>query len=144
MFKKSKKLKTEFPKYSDLRDVVTQTSLSVDVDTLKTVFRNALPEIGRQLSKNNYNHASLTKAAGIAAAVTEKLQDVTPMYGDLRSFLAKELGFGQEQWTTNSACYGRLDLEDLFDNNNIDVELHVVVTRKPISKEDAYKKYGVK
>ena len=63
------------------------------------------------------------------------------MYIELRSHIARELGFGQDQWTTSNSCYGRLDIEDLFDNHNLEVELHVVVTRKPISKEDALEEY---
>ncbi len=149
MFKSNKKngLKTGFPKYSDLKEIVTQFTIAdADLDSLKDTFKYAIPEIGRQIAKSNgYHMSSLIKASGIASSVVTKIDDVTPPYHGLREFLSKALGFGEQSWPTrNGQCYQRVDLEDLYDNNNLQVELHVVVTRKPISKQNALAKYGIK
>lgn len=143
----SKTLKVGFPKYSDIRDIVSQfTIVDSDMESIKAMFRFSLPEIGRQIAKNNgYNTSTLVKASGIASSIVTKMEDVSLVYSDLRQFIATELGFAEQTWQIkNSQCYQRLDLEDLYNNHNLEVELHVVVTRKTISREDALKKYGVK
>jgi hypothetical protein len=149
MFKNNKKnkLKTGFPKYSDLKEIVTQVTIAdADLDSLRNTFKYAIPEIGRQIAKSNgYHMSDLIKASGIASSVVTKIDDVTPPYHGLREFLSKALGFGEQSWPTkNGQCYQRVDLEDLYDHNNLEVELHVVITRKPINKDLALKKYGVK
>lgn len=150
MFKKSKKNapKVNKPKYSDLKDVVTQITVeNADLDVLKSMFKYALPEIGRQIAKNQgYNANQLTKAAGISAEIVNKIDQSTPIYGNLRNLIAEHLGFGVSSWPTgsNPGCYQQVDLEDLYDNHDLEVELHLVITRKPIDKDLAAKKYGIK
>lgn len=149
MFRKNKKNapKVGKPKYSDLKEIVTQITIDTDIETVKNTFKFALPEIGRQIAKsNNYYGNQLVKASGVASSVVQKIDDVTPVYHELREFIAKELNFAEQSWqvTGTTQCYTRCDLEDLYDNNNVEVELHVVVTRKPISKEQALAKYGIK
>jgi hypothetical protein len=149
MFKKNKKnaLKAGKPKYSDLKEIVTQVTVSADIETVKNTFKFALPEIGRQIAKsNNYYGNMLVKASGIASSIVQKIDDVTPNYHGLRHYLATELGFAEQSWQVDGTaqCYQRVDLEDLYDNHDLEVELHVVVTRKPISKEQALAKYGIK
>lgn len=148
MFKKNKKkaLKVGKPKYSDLKDIVTQVTVESDIETIKHTFKFSLPEIGRQIAKaNNYYGNTLVKASGVASSIVQKIDDITPTYYELRQYLAKELGLAEQQWdVAGSECYRRVDIEDLYDNSNLEVELHVVVTRKPISKEQALAKYGIK
>lgn len=148
MAKKKTALKVNKPKYSDLKDVVTQISVEdTSVAVITSLFKYALPEIGRQIAKNNgWQGNTLTKAASITSQIVSKLDDATPIYGNLRSMIAEHLGFSVGSWPTGqgAGCYQQVDLEDLYDNHNLEVELHIVVTRKPISKEDALKKYGVK
>jgi hypothetical protein len=148
MFRKNKKsLKTGIPKYSDLKEIVAQITIAeTDLNAISQTFKSALPEIGRQISKNNgYNTSTLIKSTGIASSILQKIQDVTPSYHELRQFIADELGFAEQQWPSKgSSCYQRLDIEDLYNNHELKVDLHVVVTRKPISKEDALAKYGIK
>lgn len=148
MAKKKIAPKVNKPKYSDLKDVVTQISVeNADLDVLKSMFKYALPEIGRQIAKNNgYEATKLTKAAGISAQIVNKIDEATPYYGNLRTLIAEHLGFGVSSWPTGEGpgCYQTVDLEDLYDNHNLEVELHLVITRKPINKDLAVKKYGVK
>lgn len=150
MFKKIKKnaLKVNKPKYSDLKDVVTQITVeNTDLDIIKSTFKYALPEIGRQIAKNNgYEATKLTKAAGISAEIVNRIDQATPIYGNLRDMIANHLGYGVKTWPTGAGegCYQTVDLEDLYDNHNLEVELHIVITRKPIDKDLAAKKYGVK
>ena len=150
MFKKTKKnaLKVNKPKYSDLKDVVTQITVeNTDLDVLKSMFKYALPEIGRQIAKNNgYNSNQLTKAASISAEIVNKIDQSTPVYGDLRKLIAEHLGYGVSSWPTGAGagCYQQVDLEDLYERHDFEVELHLVITRKPIDKDLALKKYGVK
>ncbi len=148
MAKKKIAPKVNKPKYSDLKDVVTQISVeNVDVDVIKSTFKYALPEIGRQIAKNNgYQSNQLTKAASISSQIVGKIDDAMPYHSNLRSLIAEHLGFGVSSWSTGAGpgCYQTVDLEDLYDNHNIEVELHIVITRKPIEKELALKKYGVK
>lgn len=149
MFKKFKKnaLKTGIPKYSDLKEIVTQITISdTTLESVRDTFKYALPEIGRQIAKGNgYHNNDLIKSSNIASSVFTKINDVTPNYHELRQFLATELGFAEQSWPTrNNQCYQRVDLEDLYDHNNLEVELHIVIRRKPISKENAVAKYGLK
>lgn len=148
MAKKKEVLKVNKPKYSDLKDVVTQISVEdVDLDVIKSTFKFALPEIGRQIAKNNGYHGNLlTKAARIASEIVNRIDQTTPLYGNLRDALAEHLGFATKSWPTDAGlgCYSTVDLEDLYDNHNLQVEMHVVITRKPIDKELALKKYGIK
>lgn len=148
MAKKKIAPKVNKPKYSDLKDVVTQISVeNAELDVLKSMFRYALPEIGRQIAKNSgYEANKLTKAAGISAQIVSKIDESTPIYGNLRNAIAEHLGFGVSSWPTEAGagCYQTVDLEDLYDNHNLEVELHLVITRKPIDKDLALKKYGVK
>lgn len=148
MAKKKIAPKVNKPKYSDLKDVVTQISVeNTDLDVLKSMFRYALPEIGRQIAKNNgYEATKLTKAAGISAQIVSKIDESTPIYSNLRDLIADHLGYSVKTWPTGAGagCYQTVDLEDLYDNHNLKVELHLVITRKPIDKDAALKKYGVK
>lgn len=148
MAKKKIALKVNKPKYSDLKDVVTQISVEdTDLDVIKSTFKYALPEIGRQIAKNNgWQGNQLTKAASIASQIVGKIDEATPIYGNLRNAIAEHLGFGVSSWPTGAGagCYQTVDLEDLYDNHNLEVELHLVITRKPIDKDLALKKYGVK
>tara|TARA_R110000868_G_scaffold27332_3_gene103972 strand:- start:49 stop:495 length:447 start_codon:yes stop_codon:yes gene_type:complete len=148
MFRKNKKsLKKGIPKYSDLKEIVTQMTVEeTNLDAITSTFKFALPEIGRQISKSNgYHMPTLIKSSGIASSILQKIQDVTPSYTELRQFIADELGFAEQQWQLNgSRCYQRVDLEDLYNNHDLKIDLHVVITRKPISKEDALTKYGIK
>ena len=148
MAKKKIAPKVNKPKYSDLKDVVTQISVeNADLDVIKSTFKYALPEIGRQIAKNNGYHGSLlTKAASIASQIVGKIDEATPIYGNLRSMIAEHLGFSVSSWPTGQGpgCYLTVDLEDLYDNHNLEVELHLVITRKPIDKDLALKKYGIK
>jgi len=140
--------KVNKPKYSDLKDVVTQISVeNTDLDVLKSMFKYSLPEIGRQIAKNNgWNGTQLTKAASISAEIVNKIDQSTPIYSNLRDSIADHLGYSVKTWPTGAGagCYQTVDLEDLYDNHNLKVELHLVITRKPIDKETALKKYGVK
>jgi len=140
--------KVNKPKYSDLKDVVTQISVeNTDLDVIKSTFKYALPEIGRQIAKGNgYQGGLLTKAASISAQIVDKIDTATPLYGNLRSLIAEHLGYTVSSWPTGEGpgCYQTVDLEDLYDNHNLEVELHLVITRKPIDKDLALKKYGVK
>jgi len=148
MFKKNKKkaLKVGKPKYSDLKNIVTQVTVESDIETIKNTFKFSLPEIGRQIAKSNsYYGNTLVKASGVASSIVQKIDDLTPTYYELRQYLATELGLAEQQWDlTGPQCYKRVDIEDLYDNANLEVELHVIVTRKPISKEQALAKYGIK
>ena len=148
MAKKKIAPKVNKPKYSDLKDVVTQISVeNADLDVIKSTFKFALPEIGRQIAKGNgYQGVVLTKAAGISAQIVNKIDEATPFYGNLRTLIAEHLGFSVGSWPTGEGpgCYQTVDLEDLYDNHNLEVELHLVITRKPIDKELALRKYGVK
>lgn len=148
MAKKKIGPKVNKPKYSDLKDVVTQISVeNTDLDVLKAMFKYALPEIGRQIAKNNgWQGTQLTKAASVSAEIVNKIDQATPIYGNLRNLIAEHLGYGVSSWPTGAGagCYQQVDLEDLYDNHNLEVELHLVITRKPIDKELALKKYGVK
>ena len=148
MAKKKIAPKVNKPKYSDLKDVVTQISVeNADLDVIKSTFKYALPEIGRQIAKNNGYHGSLlTKAASISSQIVGKIDEATPIYGNLRSMIAEHLGFSVSSWPTGQGpgCYLTVDLEDLYDNHNLEVELHLVITRKPIDKDLALKKYGIK
>lgn len=148
MAKKKEVLKVNKPKYSDLKDVVTQISVEdVDLDVIKASFKFALPEIGRQISKQNgYYGSTLTKAARIVSEVVNKIDQATPLYGNLRNLIAEHLGFGVSTWPTGAGagCYQTVDLEDLYDNHDLQVEMHIVITRKPIDKDLALKKYGIK
>jgi hypothetical protein len=140
--------KVSKPKYSDLKDVVTQISVEdTNLEVIKSTFKYALPEIGRQIAKNNgYQGALLTKAASISAQIVDKIDTATPLYTNLRSLIAEHLGYAVSSWPTEAGagCYQTVDLEDLYDNHNLEVELHLVITRKPIDKDLALKKYGVK
>lgn len=148
MAKKKEVLKVNKPKYSDLKDVVTQISVEdVNLDVIKSTFKFALPEIGRQISKQNgYMGNVLTKAARVASEVVNKIDQATPLYGNLRNAIAEHLGFGVSTWPTEAGagCYQTVDLEDLYDNHDLQVEMHIVITRKPIDKDLALKKYGIK
>ena len=148
MAKKKVAPKVNKPKYSDLKDVVTQITVeNTDLDVLKSMFKYALPEIGRQIAKGHGYHANqLTKAAKISAEIVNRIDDATPVYGNLRDMIANHLGYGVKTWPTGAGagCYQTVDLEDLYDNHNLEVELHLVITRKPIDKDLATKKYGIK
>ena len=148
MAKKKIAPKVNKPKYSDLKDIVTQISVeNTDLDVIRSTFKYALPEIGRQIAKNNGYHGNLlTKAASIASQIVGKIDEATPIYGNLRSMIAEHLGFSVSSWPTGQGpgCYLTVDLEDLYDNHNLEVELHLVITRKPIDKDLALKKYGIK
>ena len=148
MAKKKTALKVNKPKYSELKDVVTQISVEdADLDVIKSTFKYALPEIGRQIAKNNgYEATKLTKAAGISAEIVNRIDQSTPIYGNLRNLIADHLGYSVSSWANpaGTGCYQTVDLEDLYDNHNLEVELHLVITRKPIPKDLALKKYGVK
>jgi hypothetical protein len=127
-----KAIKTGVPKRKDLKDFDQQFNIvGTNVETLKLVFQHAIPQLGRELAKNNhYGNArtQLMSAAGLAsdayAAIDGSKAD---SHYQLLEAVATEAGYERDRWTVTDKCGNSkvFSWDDLYGNTEVEVVIRV-------------------
>ena len=143
-----KVLKKGVPKLRELKDLDQQINIPLNsVEALKQAFDSAIPQLGRELTKQYqmYGRKSVLDATSLAADASIALSGIVDTgYHGKMSALAQSAGYEAENWTVTDKCgtTTRVDWGDLYEDKE-EVEIIVLISRKlKDSKELA--KAGVK
>ncbi len=141
-------LKKGVPKLRELKDVDQQINITLSsAAALKQAFDSAIPQLGRELSKqyHTYGRKALLDATSLAADASIVLSDTVDRgYHSRNNVLAEAAGYEDDTWTVTDKCgnTARFNWNDLYESDE-EVEIIVRISRKlKDSKELA--KAGIK
>ena len=133
-------LKKGAPKLRDVKDFDVVYSVETqNVEALREAFKAAIPQLGRELAKQNgYNNSLLTEATGVAVTMSSALGSIAGAgYYSVQNELAQAAGYEYESWTVTNKCGDtkRFDWSDLYEPGT-EVEVVIRVTKKVKSAKD--------
>lgn len=137
MFKKDKKvvLKAGIPKARDLKDYESIISLTVDdIDLLEKALASAVPEIGRQMAKNNgWNAAANMKVLTVATSLDSAINQLgcRQYHGKAREY-AEFNKYDSTTWNAKDKCSNetRNDFDDLYESPEYEIIIRATAKLK--------------
>ena len=137
MFKKDKKvvLKTGIPKARDLKDYESIISLTVDdIDLLEKALSSAVPEIGRQMAKNNgWNASANMKVLTVATSLDSAINQLgCRQYHEKAREYAAFNKFESTTWNATDKCNNqtRNDFEELYESPEYEIIIRATAKLK--------------
>jgi len=130
-----KALNSGVPKASQLKDYESLISLTVDnIDHFGKVLTSSVPEIGRQMAKNNgWSSETHMKVLSVATSLDSALDNVgISIYHKQARELAEFNKFDNCAWNATDKCGNetRNDFQDLYENPEYEIIIRATAKLK--------------